>query len=66
MGTRSDGGTHRSATTRRFQFPDRENGGLTPTSFDLPFEDGERTNGELLPLKRWSRKFSSPSKSMRP
>ena len=27
------------ATTRRFQFPDRENAGLTPASFQLAFED---------------------------
>lgn len=27
------------ATTRRFQFPDRENGGLTPRSFELAQED---------------------------
>ncbi len=27
------------ATTRRFQFPDRENGKLTPASFQLAFED---------------------------
>ncbi len=27
------------ATTRRFQYPDKENAGLTPASFQLPFED---------------------------
>lgn len=27
------------ATTRRFQFPDRENAGLTPASFQLAYED---------------------------
>lgn len=27
------------ATTRRFQFPDRENGNLTPASFELAYED---------------------------
>ena len=27
------------ATTRRFQFNDKENAGLTPASFQLPYED---------------------------
>ena len=27
------------ATTRRFQYNDKENAGLTPASFDLKFED---------------------------
>ena len=26
-------------TTRRFMFPDKENAGLTPESFKLPFEE---------------------------
>ena len=27
------------ATTRRFQFPDKENANLTPASFELAYED---------------------------
>ena len=41
------------ATTRRFQFPDRENAGLTPGSFNVPFEDIEFTASDGVPLKGW-------------
>jgi pimeloyl-ACP methyl ester carboxylesterase len=47
------------ATTRRFVFPDRENAGLTPASFDLAFEevafassDGEQIRGWWIPADR--------------
>ncbi|HEY7411653.1 MAG TPA: alpha/beta fold hydrolase [Vicinamibacteria bacterium] len=43
-------------TARRYEFPDRENAGLTPASFDLPFEevafnapDGPRLSGWWVP-----------------
>jgi pimeloyl-ACP methyl ester carboxylesterase len=41
------------ATTRRFQFPDRENAGLTPASFKLPFEDVSFAASDGVPLKGW-------------
>ena len=41
------------ATTRRFQFPDRENGGLTPSSFQLPFEDVSFRSADGVPLEGW-------------
>jgi pimeloyl-ACP methyl ester carboxylesterase len=41
------------ATTRRFQFPDRENAGLTPKSFELPFEDVALRSGDGVELKGW-------------
>jgi pimeloyl-ACP methyl ester carboxylesterase len=41
------------ATTRRFQFPDKENGGLTPASFDLPFEDVSFRSGDGVELHGW-------------
>jgi pimeloyl-ACP methyl ester carboxylesterase len=41
------------ATTRRFQFPDRENNGLTPKSFELPFEDVAFQASDAVPLKGW-------------
>lgn len=41
------------ATARRFQFPDRENAGLTPKSFDLAFEDVAFQSSDGVPLKGW-------------
>ena len=41
------------ATTRRFQFPDRENGNLTPASFELPFEDVAFRSADGTELKAW-------------
>jgi pimeloyl-ACP methyl ester carboxylesterase len=41
------------ATTRRFQFPDKENAGLTPGSFDLPYEDVSFNAPDGVPLKGW-------------
>ena len=41
------------ATTRRFQFPDRENGGLTPASFQLPFEDVTFRSADGVELQGW-------------
>jgi pimeloyl-ACP methyl ester carboxylesterase len=41
------------ATTRRFQFPDRENAGLTPASFGLAFEEAAFNAPDGVPLKGW-------------
>jgi pimeloyl-ACP methyl ester carboxylesterase len=41
------------ATTRRFQFPDRDNAGLTPASFELPFEEVAFNAADGVPLKGW-------------
>jgi pimeloyl-ACP methyl ester carboxylesterase len=41
------------ATTRRFQFPDRENAGLTPQSFQLAFEDVAFRSTDGVELKGW-------------
>jgi pimeloyl-ACP methyl ester carboxylesterase len=41
------------ATTRRFQFPDRENAGLTPASFQLPFEEVSFRSKDGVDLKGW-------------
>lgn len=41
------------ATTRRFQFPDRENGGLTPASFQLAFEDVAFRSTDGTELSGW-------------
>jgi pimeloyl-ACP methyl ester carboxylesterase len=41
------------ATTRRFQFPDRENAGLTPASFQLPFEEVGFNASDGIELKGW-------------
>ena len=41
------------ATVRRFQFPDKENAGLTPTSFDLGFEDIAFASSDGVALKGW-------------
>jgi pimeloyl-ACP methyl ester carboxylesterase len=40
-------------TTRRFQFPDRENAGLTPQSFELGFEDVAFASSDGVSLKGW-------------
>jgi uncharacterized protein len=41
------------ATTRRFQFSDKENAGLTPASFQLPFEEIAFHSGDGTELKGW-------------
>jgi pimeloyl-ACP methyl ester carboxylesterase len=41
------------ATTRRFQFPDRENAGLTPASFNVAFEEIAFQARDGVPLKGW-------------
>ena len=41
------------ATTRRFQFPDKENAGLTPASFELASEDVDFASPDGVPLKGW-------------
>lgn len=41
------------ATTRRFQFPDRENVGLTPKSFELAYQDVSFRSADGVPLKGW-------------
>jgi alpha-beta hydrolase superfamily lysophospholipase len=41
------------ATTRRFQFNDRENGGLTPASFDLAFEEVSFRSRDGVALAGW-------------
>ncbi len=41
------------ATTRRFQFPDKENAGLTPTSFQLAFEEVSFAAADGVTLKGW-------------
>jgi len=41
------------ATTRRFQFPDRENAGLTPASFSLAFEDVTFKSADDVELRGW-------------
>ncbi|MBI3932925.1 MAG: alpha/beta fold hydrolase [Acidobacteria bacterium] len=40
-------------TTRRFQFPDKENAGLTPASFHLAFEDLSFETSDGVPLEGW-------------
>lgn len=40
-------------TTRRFQFPDRENAGLTPKSLGLAFEEVAFQSSDGVPLKGW-------------
>lgn len=40
-------------TTRRFQFPDKENGNLTPASFELASEDVAFRSGDGTELKGW-------------
>jgi uncharacterized protein len=41
------------ATTRRFQFPDRENAGLTPASFGLASEDVTLHSDDGVDIKGW-------------
>jgi pimeloyl-ACP methyl ester carboxylesterase len=41
------------ATARRFQFPDRENGGLTPGSFELAHQDVTFTAPDGVRLAGW-------------
>ena len=41
------------ATTRRFEFPDRENAGLTPASFQLPFEEASFASADGVGLRGW-------------
>jgi pimeloyl-ACP methyl ester carboxylesterase len=41
------------ATTRRFQFPDKENANLTPASFDLAFEEVAFRAEDGTELKAW-------------
>jgi pimeloyl-ACP methyl ester carboxylesterase len=40
-------------TTRRFAYNDRENNGLTPASFSLPFEDVKFNGPDGTPLEGW-------------
>lgn len=48
------------ATTRRFQFPDRENAGVTPTTFKLPYEDVAFASTDGVALKGWWVPAQSP------
>jgi hypothetical protein len=41
------------ATTRRFQFPDKENANLTPASFELAFEDVAFRAQDGTEIKAW-------------
>lgn len=41
------------ATSRRFQFPDKENGGLTPASFGLSFDDVALLSSDKVLIKGW-------------
>ncbi len=41
------------ATTRRFEYPDRENAGLTPASFQLPFEEASFASKDGVALRGW-------------
>ena len=40
-------------TTKRFSYNDRENNGLTPASFSLPFEDVKFNGPDGTPLEGW-------------
>ncbi len=40
-------------TVASFRFPDKENAGLTPASFKLPFEDVSFPSKDGVPLKGW-------------
>lgn len=40
-------------TTRRFQFPDKENAGLTPATFDLRYEEVAFEAADGVTLKGW-------------
>ena len=48
------------ATTRRFQFPDHENGGLTPESFKLAYESVSFASSDGTKLDGWWVPASSP------
>jgi pimeloyl-ACP methyl ester carboxylesterase len=52
------------ATRRRFQFPDKENGGLTPASFQLRFEDVSFQAADGVALKGWWVPASAPRGSV--
>jgi pimeloyl-ACP methyl ester carboxylesterase len=41
------------ATTRRYQYNDKENAGLTPASFELPFEEVSFGAADGVPLSGW-------------
>lgn len=41
------------ATTRRFQFPDKENAGLTPATFHLAFEEVAFRSADGVDLEGW-------------
>jgi pimeloyl-ACP methyl ester carboxylesterase len=41
------------ATTRRFPYNDKENAGLTPASFNLPFEEISFSAADGIPLSGW-------------
>lgn len=41
------------ATTRKFVYKDKENAGLTPKSFDLPYEEVDFRASDGVPLKGW-------------
>jgi alpha-beta hydrolase superfamily lysophospholipase len=47
-------------TSRRFQFPDRENGGLTPASFQLAFEEVAFRSADGADLRGWWVPASAP------
>ena len=47
------GGLAGLATTRRFAYSDRENEGLTPASFHLPYQDVTFTAADGVPLQGW-------------
>ena len=40
-------------TTRRFQFPDRENQGLTPGSFDVAYDDVAFASADGVEIRGW-------------
>jgi len=48
------------ATSRRFNYRDTENGGLTPASFDLPFQSIALRAGDGVELKAWWVPASDP------
>jgi pimeloyl-ACP methyl ester carboxylesterase len=48
------------ATTRRFQFPDRRNGGLTPKDFHLAYDDVSFTSADDTKLEGWWVPAASP------
>jgi pimeloyl-ACP methyl ester carboxylesterase len=41
------------ATTRRFQFPDKENAGLTPASFSLAYDNVALLSSDKVEIKGW-------------